>query len=217
MVGPKSDHDYFFLNYTLSFVGDSRPTEVLLPTNIYNAKDILKFFSGFIQNFNNQIICTYTVDKDKLSGDLSIVNKNERPIMLRLHKSLSLTLGFISAVEDLFKQSDNYCQIILEQNKEFLFLCDASIMLKSMYMYTNFLFSYQNQIAEISLSKKDFLFMAQQNYSVTPIHCVTINSAKFSIERDKNVFFSNVYFTDILGEKIFFKSATVNGCLTFQL
>ena len=197
-------------------MGDSRPAEILLRAGIYNSADILKFFTGFIQNYDSQIVCKFSTNRDNLTGELIIENNSTRQLNIKMHKSLSLSLGFIG-VNDLFQDMANYSNITLSENKKYIYYVDVSIMLRQLFMYTDYLFSYKNQIAELHLTNRDFNFITQTKYSVIPVQCITINSRNYSIERDKNILLSSIYFLDILGEKILFKSASVNGCLTFQL
>ena len=97
------------------------------------------------------------------------------------------------------------------------FKVDMTNPYKIISLYSDMLFSMKNQILEMTLNKSDFQFLTSTKYHVKPNFYINLPSKAVQIERERNIEYCELYFLNIFGEKIRFKSSTIIGQITFSI
>ena len=158
---------------------------------------------------------------DDLSGTLYVENSRSDSILLKIHRTLGLMLGFFSFDQLVNCEKSNQYEILkvspTQPEKPLTFRVDITAPYKIISLYSSMLFSVKNQILEISLSKGDFHFLSSSKYEVNPSFYLPLSTKQFQIERGRNLSFCDFYFLDIFGEKIEFKSGSIFGQTSFSI
>ena len=134
------------------------------------------------------------------------------------HDYLGLMIGCFS-FDELVNQdnSSEYKILKILPFQSPNFKVDLTNPYKIISLYSDMLFSMKNQILEMTLNKSDFQFLTTTNYDVKPTFFINLPSKAVQIERERNIEYCELYFLNIFGEKIRFKSSTIIGQISFSI
>ena len=190
-----------------------------LKAGIYGCDTLLSQIKEFINSYSldQKLIMKYQLDEASIfNADISIQNTCDFDVILKLHRSLAYNLGLFS-YQRLRQINTEYVGFTFESNMNYFFRADIVQNLKTIYLYSDSLFSGKNLLSENTLSNKDFACFNSPGYSTPVQSTIQMQSKTYKLDREKNIFISKCYIEDVFGDRIYFDSVSLNAILLFEM